>query len=89
MRITKSYCDPLSPEDAARQKKSGFEHDSEHLPAVPGLWLLLTLVKTATKYTVTVTFTASVLGPETAYVTITDSTPGSPHNMYLLGVGKN
>jgi len=45
-------------------------------------------LKSATKCVVTVTFTASVLGPETAYVTITDSTAGSPHNMYLLGVGK-
>lgn len=46
-------------------------------------------LKTATKCVVTVTFTASQLGPETAYVTITDSTVGSPHNMYLVGVGKN
>lgn len=46
-------------------------------------------LKTATKCVVTVTFKASMLGPETAYVTITDSTVGSPHNMYLLGVGKN
>jgi hypothetical protein len=46
-------------------------------------------LKTATGCVVTVTFKASVLGPETAYVTITDSTPGSPHNMYLLGVGEN
>lgn len=45
-------------------------------------------LKSATKCVVTVTFTASMLGPETAYVTITDSTAGSPHNMYLLGVGK-
>jgi hypothetical protein len=48
-----------------------------------------TTLKEATKCVVTVSFTASVLGPETAYVTITDSTPGSPHNMYLLGVGKS
>jgi len=45
-------------------------------------------LRSATKCVVTVTFTASMLGPETAYVTITDSTAGSPHNMYLLGVGK-
>ena len=45
-------------------------------------------LKPATKCAVTVTFTASALGPETAYVTITDSTAGSPHNMYLVGVGK-
>lgn len=33
-------------------------------------------LKSATKCVVTVTFTASVLGPETAYVTITDSSAG-------------
>ena len=47
----------------------------------------LATLKSATKCVVNVTFTASMLGPETAYVTITDSTAGSPHNMYLLGVG--
>jgi hypothetical protein len=45
-------------------------------------------LKPATELTVTVTFKASVLGPETAYVTFIDSTTGSPHNMYLLGIGK-
>jgi hypothetical protein len=38
---------------------------------------------------ITVTFTASVLGPEWANVMITDSAVGSPHNIYLVGVGKN
>ena len=38
---------------------------------------------------ITVGFTASMLGPETAYVTITDNAVGSPHNIYLTGVGEN
>lgn len=41
------------------------------------------------KCVITVTFTASVLGPESAYVTIKDNAVGSPHNIYLIGVGKN
>ena len=45
-------------------------------------------LKPATKCVVTITFTASMLGPETAYVTITDNTAGSPHNIYVIGVGK-
>jgi hypothetical protein len=40
------------------------------------------------KCRITVTFTASMVGPETAYATITDNAIGSPHNVYLLGVGK-
>jgi hypothetical protein len=40
------------------------------------------------KCVITVTFTASVLGPETANVVIKDNAPGSPHNIYLIGVGK-
>ena len=40
------------------------------------------------KCVITVTFTASVLGPETANVVIRDNAPGSPHNIYLIGVGK-
>jgi hypothetical protein len=40
------------------------------------------------KCVITVTFTASVLGPETGYVMITDNAVGSPHNIYLVGVGK-
>jgi|HubBroStandDraft_2_1064218.scaffolds.fasta_scaffold17601_2 hypothetical protein len=40
------------------------------------------------KCRITVTFTASVVGPETAYVTIKDNAVGSPHNVYLIGVGK-
>jgi hypothetical protein len=41
------------------------------------------------KCVITVTFTASLLGPEWAYVTITDNAVGSPHNMYLIGVGQS
>jgi hypothetical protein len=41
------------------------------------------------KCRITVTFTASRVGPETAYVTITDNAAGSPHNVYLIGIGKN
>jgi hypothetical protein len=41
------------------------------------------------KCRITVTFTPSVVGPESAYVTITDNAVGSPHNVYLIGVGKN
>jgi hypothetical protein len=41
------------------------------------------------KCVVTVTFTPSLLGPETANVVIWDNAPGSPHNIYLVGVGKN
>jgi hypothetical protein len=39
------------------------------------------------KCTIAVTFTPEAVGPQTAYVTITDSAPGSPHNMYLVGKG--
>jgi hypothetical protein len=35
-----------------------------------------------------VSFKASVLGPETAYAMITDDAVGSPHNIYVIGVGK-
>jgi len=41
------------------------------------------------KCVITVQFTASIVGPESAYVTITDNAVGSPHNIYLIGVGKN
>ena len=34
---------------------------------------------------IAVTFSPKAVGPRTAYVTITDSAPGSPHNVYLLG----
>ena len=34
-------------------------------------------------------FKASVLGPETAYVMITDNAVGSPHNIYAIGVGQD
>jgi hypothetical protein len=40
------------------------------------------------KCSITVTFTASVVAPERAYVTITDNAVGSPHNVFLIGVGK-
>jgi hypothetical protein len=40
------------------------------------------------KCSITVTFTASVASPESAYATITDNAVGSPHNVYLIGVGK-
>jgi hypothetical protein len=36
-----------------------------------------------------VKFTPTAVGPRTAYVVITDDAMGSPHNMYLLGNGKN
>jgi len=41
------------------------------------------------KCVVTVTFKPSLLGPENANVVIRDNAPGSPHNIYLVGVGKN
>jgi hypothetical protein len=47
-----------------------------------------TSLKPGKECAITVTFTASVHGPETAYVTITDNAVGSPHNIYLIGVGK-
>jgi sugar lactone lactonase YvrE len=36
---------------------------------------------------ITVTFTASIVGPETANVMISDNAVGSPQNMYIIGVG--
>lgn len=41
------------------------------------------------KCVITVTFTPSLAAVETAYVTVTDNAVGSPHNIYLVGVGKN
>jgi Cep192 domain 4 len=41
------------------------------------------------KCVITVTFTPSFVGPETAYATIIDNAVGSPHNIYLTGVGQN
>lgn len=38
---------------------------------------------------ISLSFTASMLGPETAYVMITDNAVGSPHNIYAIGVGEN
>jgi hypothetical protein len=40
------------------------------------------------KCVITVTFTPSLAAVETAYVTVTDNAVGSPHNIYLVGVGK-
>ena len=37
---------------------------------------------------ITLSFTASVLGPEWANVMITDNAIGSPHNVYVIGVGQ-
>ena len=37
---------------------------------------------------IAITFTASVALPEWAYVMITDNAVGSPHNIYLNGVGE-
>jgi hypothetical protein len=36
-----------------------------------------------------VTYTASILGPESASVRITDNAAGSPHNIFLVGSGQN
>jgi hypothetical protein len=41
------------------------------------------------KCVITVTFKASVLGPESAYVMLTDNAVGSPHNVFFVGSGKN
>ena len=47
-----------------------------------------TSLQPGAKCVITIAFTASHLGPESAYATITDNAVGSPHNIYLLGVGK-
>jgi hypothetical protein len=44
-------------------------------------------LKPGAKCVINVTFIASALGPETAYATISDNAVGSPHNIYLVGVG--
>ena len=41
------------------------------------------------KCVVTVTFTASIVGPESGSVMINDNAIGSPHNIYVIGVGSN
>jgi hypothetical protein len=41
------------------------------------------------KCVITVSFTASIQGAESAFVMITDNAAGSPHNIYVLGVGQN
>jgi hypothetical protein len=48
-----------------------------------------TSLSPGTKCVITLNFTASMLGPEWAYVTITDNAVGSPHNVYVIGVGQN
>jgi hypothetical protein len=40
------------------------------------------------KCVITASFKASALGPESGYVLINDNAVGSPHNIYLVGVGK-
>jgi hypothetical protein len=41
------------------------------------------------KCVITVTFTATIVGPESGYVMINDSAVGSPHNIYVIGVGQH
>jgi hypothetical protein len=38
--------------------------------------------------TITIKFTPSIVGAESAYVMISDNANGSPHNVYLTGVGQ-
>jgi hypothetical protein len=47
-----------------------------------------TSLQPGAKCVITVTFKASVLGPESAFANITDNAVGSPHNIYLIGVGQ-
>jgi len=37
---------------------------------------------------ITIKFEPSTVGPQTAYVTIADNAPGSPHNVYMVGFGQ-
>jgi hypothetical protein len=46
-------------------------------------------LKTGKKCVITVAFTATVPDPEWANVMITDNAVGSPHNIFVLGVGKS
>jgi hypothetical protein len=41
------------------------------------------------KCSVQVTFTPSILGPESASLLIKDNAVGSPHNIFLVGSGEN
>jgi len=41
------------------------------------------------KCSIQVTFTPSILGPESAFVLINDNAAGSPHNIFLVGSGKS
>jgi hypothetical protein len=41
------------------------------------------------KCVITVTFKASIRGPESASLKITDNSAGSPHNIFLVGSGQN
>jgi hypothetical protein len=36
---------------------------------------------------IAIKFEPSAVGPQTAYVTIADNAPGSPHNVYMIGFG--
>lgn len=40
------------------------------------------------KCTITVSFDATKVGPESGYVMINDNAAGSPHNIYVIGVGE-
>jgi len=44
-------------------------------------------VQPGAQCSITVTFTPSIVGPETANVMLTDDAVGSPHNMFIIGVG--
>jgi predicted ATP-grasp superfamily ATP-dependent carboligase len=48
-----------------------------------------TSVAPGAKCVITVTFTPSSVGPQSASVMITDNAPGSPHNIFLDGSGEN
>jgi hypothetical protein len=48
-----------------------------------------TPLATGKKCVITVSFTASVSNPEWVNVMITDNAVGSPHNIFVLGVGKS
>ena len=45
-------------------------------------------LKAGKQCTLTITFTPSAKGPQTASIIITDNAVGSPHNIYLLGRGQ-
>jgi len=41
------------------------------------------------KCSIKITFTPSILGPESAFLMVTDNAVGSPHNVFLVGSGEN